>query len=84
MTNSEWIWPGSPWRTKENILSTCYFCGDKFRLRRGTKPEDGDYVDEVCEVWSNVLQDSVLTHPDCLPMGIEATQQGEDPEWKMA
>ena len=26
----------------------------------------------------------VLAHPDCLPMGIDATIQGLDPEWKMA
>lgn len=72
------------WRTPESVLSTCYFCGDKFRLSRGTKPEDGDYAEEVGEFWSEKLQHSVLAHPDCLPMGITNTLEGKDPDWKMA
>jgi hypothetical protein len=55
-----------------------------FRYKRGTKPEDGYYAEEVGEFWSETMQDSVLGHPDCTPLGIDAIFMGEDPEWKMA
>jgi hypothetical protein len=56
----------------------CWFCEEKLRMR------DGMYLDEVGEFWSERLQDSVLGHPDCTPLGIDAIFNGEDPEWKMA
>jgi hypothetical protein len=47
--------------------------------------EDDDlYEEEVGEFWSEVVNHSVLAHPDCLPMGIDATLNGADPEWKLA
>lgn len=49
----------------------CHFCGS-------------DPDDEMGEFWSAVLQRAVVGHPDCLPMGIDATQEGKDPEWSMA
>ncbi len=72
------------WRTPEEVLSTCYFCGDKFLLTRGTVADDSDYAEEVGEFWSEKLQASVLAHPDCLPMGITNTLLGKDDEWKLA
>jgi hypothetical protein len=72
------------WRTPEEVLSTCYFCGESFTPRRGTRPEDQDWVEEIGEWWSEKLQHSVLAHPDCLPMGVTATLNGEDEEWSMA
>jgi hypothetical protein len=74
----------SNWYTPADVLSTCFFCGEKFRLERGSTPEDGLYTEEVGEWWSEKLQDSVLGHPDCLPMGLDAVLNGDDPEWKMA
>lgn len=65
-------------------LTRCYWCLERFRYEKGTKPEDGMYLDEVGEWWSESLQDSVLGHPDCLPMGVDATLQGLDPNWCMA
>jgi hypothetical protein len=62
----------------------CYWCGEPFRLERGTMPEDGLYVEEVGEFWSEEMQDSVLGHPDCTPLGIDAIVRGEDPDWKLA
>jgi hypothetical protein len=65
-------------------LTRCYFCEERFRFERGSKPSDGLYAEEVGEFWSENLQDSVLAHPDCTPMGIDAIFNGTDPEWKMA
>lgn len=62
----------------------CYFCGEKFRYERGTPIEEDMFAEEVGEFWSEKLQDSFLGHPDCLPMGITATIEGQDPDWKMA
>ncbi len=57
----------------------CHFCGDKFLMDKYDM-----YREEVGEFWSDALQDSVLAHPDCLPLGIDAVIAGEDPDWKMA
>ena len=65
-------------------LSRCYWCGAQFRYKRGTKPADGYYTEEVGEFWSMTMQDSVLGHPNCTPMGIDAILTEEDPEWRMA
>ena len=59
----------------------CHFCQDKLLHEDG---DDEIYLEEVGEFWSEVLQRAVLAHPECLPMGIEATLSGDDPEWKMA
>jgi hypothetical protein len=59
----------------------CHFCGDTLRTEEGT---DDLFVEDVGEFYSNKLNDSVLAHPDCLPMGIDATLNGDDPEWVMA
>ena len=59
--------------------TVCHFCGSKLRMDRG-----GMYLEEVGEFWGEAIQDSVLAHPDCLPLGIDATQAGEDPNWVMA
>ena len=72
------------WRTPEEVLSTCYFCGEKLRLERGTKIEDGMYAEEVGEFWSEKMQDSVLGHPDCVPGGMESVLSGTNEEWLMA
>lgn len=62
-------------------MKRCHFCQERLRV----DPQDDEfYLEEVGEFWSEVLQRSVLAHPDCLPMGITATLLGEDPEWKMA
>jgi hypothetical protein len=62
----------------------CHFCGESFRLEKGTRPEDEYYAEEVGEWWSTSKQESFLGHPDCLPMGADATLTGQDPEWSMA
>jgi hypothetical protein len=62
----------------------CYFCGEQFRLVKGTRPEDEYYADEVGEWWNTELEESFLGHPDCLPMGATETLEGHDPVWKMA
>lgn len=62
----------------------CHFCEEKFTPQPGTSADDGLFEEEVGEFWSENLQDSVLAHPDCLPLGIDAVLTGEDPEWKMA
>lgn len=62
-------------------VKRCHFCHEIIK----TEPGDIDlYLEEIGEFWSENLQDSVLAHPDCLPMGIDATLAGEDPEWKLA
>jgi len=76
--------PCDPRNRKHSDLTRCYFCEEKFLMEPGSSPEDELYAEEVGEFWNETLQDSVLAHPDCLPMGIEATLSGEDPEWKMA
>ena len=58
----------------------CYFCEEKLK----EYPDCRYGSDEHGEFWSESMQRSVLAHPDCLPMGIDATIQGLDPEWKMA
>jgi len=62
----------------------CHFCGDTFLVEKGSSPDDELFAEEVGEFYSNKLQDSVLAHPDCLPLGIEAVLEGNDPEWVMA
>lgn len=62
-----------------SAVQRCHFCGDKLLLDRY-----GMYREEVGEFWSDKLNDSVLAHPDCLPLGIGAVINGEDPEWKLA
>lgn len=57
----------------------CHFCGSDLLC-----DDDEMFIEEVGEFWSNQLNRSVLAHPDCLPLGIDATQSGQDPEWKMA
>jgi len=61
------------------VEQRCHFC--EATLKRN---KDGWYTEEVGEFWSDKLQDSVLAHPDCLPLGIDAVFNGEDPDWKMA
>lgn len=59
----------------------CHFCAERLL----TSPNDpGEYTEEVGEFWSSILRASVLAHPDCLPMGVDATLAGEDPEWSLA
>ena len=58
----------------------CYFCGDKLK----EYPDCRYGSDEYGEFWSQTLQDSVLAHPDCLPVSIDEIQRGEHPEWKTA
>lgn len=60
-------------------LSRCYWCGEPFKT-----DQYGNYTQEVGEFWNRAKQDSVLGHPDCTPMGIDAIFSGEDPVWKMA
>ena len=67
-----------------SVHDTCHFCGTKFTPEPGTKPEDGLFKEEVGEFWSIIKQDSVLAHPDCLPLGIDAVFNETDPEWRMA
>ncbi len=62
-----------------NIESHCFWCHSKFR-----KDKYDMYTEEVGEFWSDELQNSVLGHPDCTPLGVEAILLGEDPVWKMA
>lgn len=59
----------------------CHFCQEALLV---DSHDDDLYEEEVGEFWSEVLQSSVLAHPDCLPMGIDATLSGADPEWKLA
>lgn len=59
----------------------CHFCEEPVWV---TVYDEDEFAEEIGEFWSDKLQDSVLAHPDCLPMGITATMEGEDPEWKMA
>jgi hypothetical protein len=70
--------------TPQTDHTRCYFGGEPFRYQRGTRPEDGLYVEEVGEFWSEELQDTVLAHPDCTPRGIDAIATGQDPDWSMA
>lgn len=60
----------------------CAFCLTILRRDKddGLLPSNG----EVGEFWSKTLQNSVLAHPDCTPLGIDAIQEGKDPEWSMA
>lgn len=60
-------------------LSVCYFCGGLFEL-----DEYEMYTEEVGEFWNKQVQESVLAHPDCLPLGIGAVTEGKDPVWTMA
>ena len=64
---------------KHEDTNYCYFGGERF-----LKDRHGEYTEEVAELWSDQLQDTVLAHPDCTPRGIEAILMGEDPDWKMA
>jgi hypothetical protein len=69
-------------RTGTVDTDRCHFCEDEIK-----KDKDGWILEsngEIGEFWSESLQDSVLAHPDCLPLGIDAVFSGEDPEWKMA
>lgn len=59
--------------------SKCYFCNAKFIVDKYEM-----YEEEVGEFWNKDEQQSVLGHPDCTPLGINAIQQGEDPTWQMA
>jgi hypothetical protein len=61
------------------ITSHCFFCESELKMDGCGMP-----VEEVGEFWSDALEDSVLGHPDCTPLGIDAIQTGEDPDWKMA
>jgi hypothetical protein len=70
--------------TLHKDISACYWCGEIFKVQKGTQPEDGLYTEEVGEFWNKDHQDSVLGHPDCSPMGVEAILSGEDPVWMMA
>jgi hypothetical protein len=65
-------------------LTRCYWCGSPFLLERGSSPHDGLYVKEVGEFFSPTLNDSVLGHPYCTPLGIDAIISGDDPERVMA
>ena len=60
----------------------CAFC--QMELKRDEDDMLLESNGEVGEFWSETLNVSVLAHPDCTPLGIDAIQQGEDPEWKMA
>lgn len=60
----------------------CHFCEEVIVRNKGKVNES--YIGEIGEFWSVKLNDSVLAHPDCLPLGIDAVFSGEDPEWKMA
>lgn len=62
----------------------CHFCGEKFALEKGSRPQDDMYAEEVGEFWCTSKQKSFLGHPDCLPMGIADTLNGNDPEWSLA
>jgi hypothetical protein len=65
---------------EHEVVYHCHFCGEKLVL-----DESGmSYTTEVGEFWSDVLNDSVLAHPDCLPRGIDAVITGTDPEWRLA
>lgn len=59
--------------------SKCYFCEGAFE-----KDKYDMYTEEVGEFWNVKAEDSVLAHPDCTPMGIDAIITGEDKEWKLA
>lgn len=59
----------------------CHFCQERVLV---ASYDDDEWMEEVGEFWSEVLNRSVLAHPDCLPMGIDATLSGADPEWKLA
>ena len=77
--------PALTWeKNHQTDLSKCYWCGAEFRVEPGSKPGDGLYAEEVGEFWSKSMQDSVLGHPDCTPLGIDAIFNGEDAEWSMA
>lgn len=58
--------------------NACAFCQALVNHDMSTNTE------EVGEFWSETLSDTVLAHPDCLPMGIDDTLAGKDPEWSMA
>lgn len=59
--------------------NACAFCQALLK-----QDKDGMYKEEVGEFWSKTLQDTVMAHPDCLPLGIDNTIMGKDPEWSMA
>lgn len=65
-------------------LNQCHFCDEELRDGAGGSKGDGLFLEEVGEFWSRTLQKSVLGHPDCTPHGIDAIQEGTDPEWSMA
>jgi hypothetical protein len=60
----------------------CAFCQEI--IKRDDDDMMLDSNGEVGEFWSETLQASVLAHPDCTPLGIDAIFNGKDPEWKMA
>lgn len=62
------------------IMYHCFFCEAELKVQG---PSDF-FTEEVGEFWSETLQASVLGHPDCLPLGIDAIFEGTDTEWKMA
>lgn len=57
----------------------CAFCQAILKFDKDDMP-----LEEIGEFWSKTAQESVLAHPDCTPLGIEAIQEGKDPEWSMA
>lgn len=59
--------------------SKCYWCEEPFK-----KDKYDMYTEEVGEFWNKQEEQSVLGHPDCTPMGIDAVINGEDPVWSMA
>ena len=58
----------------------CHFCGEQLK----EFPDCRYGSDEFGEFFSELLRDSVLAHPDCLPVSIDDIQAGKHPEWKMA
>ena len=68
-------------KTVQSEKWRCHFCQERLWVAEYDPDEFGE---EVGEFWSEVLKESVIAHPDCLPMGADATLRGEDPEWKMA
>jgi hypothetical protein len=61
---------------KEFKADRCHFCEETV--------DPDDFETEVGEFWSRTKEDTILAHPDCLPLGIDAVFDGTDPEWCMA
>jgi hypothetical protein len=59
----------------EWVSHHCWFCEAELPMK------DGDYVEEIGELWSEKMQNTVLAHVDCLP---EGTLEGTNEEWSMA